>query len=168
MTLFDLGAEREVEHRVREVEAGFGHPDELDRAGGGIGDDERVGVGEADVLGREDHEAARDVARVLAGFDHAREPVEARIGIRAADRLDERGDDVVVLVVAVAQAAERERGFRVGERDRVAAVFDGERVRDLEHGEDVTRVAFAAVDEVLARVVVDRRRARDRGRVPRR
>ena len=106
---------------MREVEAGFGHPDELDRACGRVGDDERVGVGEADVLGREDHEPARDVARVLAGFDHAREPVEPGVGIRAADRLDERGDDVVVLVVAVAQAAQRERGLGVVERDRVAA-----------------------------------------------
>ena len=146
-----------MEHGVREVEPGLGHPDELDRAGRGIGDDERVGVGEADVLGREDHEPARDVARVLARFDHPREPVETGVGIGAADRLDERGDDVVVLVVAVAETAERERGLRVVERDRVATVFDGERVRDLEHGEDVPRVAFAAIDEMLARVVVDRR-----------
>ena len=50
---------------------------------------------------REDHEPARDEPRVLAGFEHAREPVDAGVGIRAADRLDERGDDVVVLVVAV-------------------------------------------------------------------
>ena len=97
----------------------------------------------------------RDEARVLARFEHAREPVEARVGIGAADRLDERGDDVVVLVVAVADAAERERGFRVGERDRRAVGLDGERVRDLEHGEEVAGVALALVDEMSQRVVVD-------------
>ena len=109
---------------MREVEPGLGHPDELDRARRRVGDDERVGVGEPDVLGREDHEPARDEARVFARFDHAREPVEPGVGIGAADRLDERGDDVVVLVVAVAQAAQRERGFGVVERDRVPAVLD--------------------------------------------
>ena len=37
--------------------------------------------------------------------------------------------------------------------------LDRERVRDLEHGEEMARVAFALVDEVLERVVVDRRSA---------
>ena len=87
---------------MREVERGLGQPDVLDRAGRGVGDEERLRIGEPDVLAREDHEPARDEARVLARLEHAREPVEARVGIGAADRLDERGDDVVVLVVAVA------------------------------------------------------------------
>ena len=38
---------------------------------------------------------------------------------------------------------------------RPVARFDRERVRDLEHGEEVARVAFALVDEMLERVVVD-------------
>ena len=33
--------------------------------------------------------------------------------------------------------------------------FDGERVRDLEHGEQMARVALALVDEMVERVVVD-------------
>ena len=87
---------------VREVDRRLGQPDVLDRPSRGVGRQERLRIGEADVLTREDHEPARDEPRVLARFEHAREPVEARVGIRAADRLDERGDDVVVLVVAVA------------------------------------------------------------------
>ena len=57
---------------------------------------------------------------LLTGFEHARKPVEAGIGIGAADRLDERRHDVVVLVVAVVHGAQRERGLRVVERDRRA------------------------------------------------
>ncbi len=71
-----------------------------------------------DVLRGEDHEPPRDEARVLAGLDHPREPVEAGVDVGAADALDERRQDVVVLVVAVAQRAQRERGLGVVERDR--------------------------------------------------
>ena len=163
-----LRRQRELDHRVREVDRDLGQADVLDGAGRSVGDEQRLRIGEPDVLAREDDEPAGDETRVLAGFEHAREPVEARVGIGAADRLDERGDDVVVLVVAVANAAQRERSFRVGERDRRAVVLDRERVRDLEHREQMTRVALALVDEMAQRFVVDRRRLRCRGRVRRR
>ncbi len=105
------------------VDRHLGQTDVLDGAGDRIRGEQRLGIGEPDVLTREDDEAAGDEAGVLSGFEHACEPVEARVGIRAADRLDERGDDVVMLVVAVAHAAERERGLGVGERDRRPAVL---------------------------------------------
>ena len=143
---------------MREVERGLGQPDVLDGAGRRFGDEERVRIGEADVFGREDDEPARDEARVLARFEHAREPVQARIGIGAADRLDERGDDVVVLVVAVANGcATRARLRRRRARSRCGRASTVERVRDLEHREQMAGVALALVDEMLERVVVDRR-----------
>ena len=39
-----------MEHRVREVERGLGQPDVLDGAGRGVGDEERLRIGEPDVL----------------------------------------------------------------------------------------------------------------------
>ena len=45
-----------------------------------------------------DDEATGDEPRILACLDHASEVVERGVGIRAANRLDERADDVVVLV----------------------------------------------------------------------
>ena len=44
------------------------------------------------------HDAPRDKARVFAGVDHFRQPVERRIGIAAAHGFDERGNGVVVRV----------------------------------------------------------------------
>ena len=150
-----LRREREMDHRVREVDRDFRQPDVLDGPGGRVGNEEGLRIGEADVLTREDDEPARDEPRILTRFEHPREPVQARVGIGAANRLDESGDDVVMLVVAVAHAAQRERGLRVGQRDGGAVGLDGQRVRDFEHREQVPGVALALVDQMAERVVVD-------------
>ncbi len=65
------------------------------------GDGQRLRIGVADVFGREAHEPARDVQRILAGFDHAREPVDRGIGIAVAHRLVQRRDEVVVLLAGL-------------------------------------------------------------------
>src|SRR5215204_1354536 len=76
-----LGREREVDDGLGEIEARLGHSDELDGAGGGVGDEQRLRVGHADVLRGEDDEAAGDQARVLPRFEHAGEPVQPGVGI---------------------------------------------------------------------------------------
>ena len=141
---------------MREVERRFRQADVFDCVRGGVRDQQRLRVGEPDVFTCEDHQSTRDEPRVLPRVEHAREPVNARVGVGAADRLDERRHDVVVLVVPVVDRAERERGFRVVERDPALRAFYRERVRNLEHGEEVAGVALALVDEMLQRVVVDR------------
>ena len=99
---------------MREVELRLGQPDELDRPGGGVGDDERRAESAIPTSSDARITSRRAMKRgVLAGFEHAREPVEPGVEIGAADALDERGDDVVVLVVAVAQRAQRQRGLGV-------------------------------------------------------
>jgi hypothetical protein len=150
-----LGRVGQVDHRVGEVELRFGHPHELDRARRRVGDDEAAGVGHPNVLRGQDHEPARDEARILARGHHAREPVEAGIDVRTADALDERGEHVVVLVVAVAERAQRERRFAVGERDRRAPRLGRQRGRDVERRQRVAGVALGAIREVGERVVVD-------------
>ena len=73
----------------------------LDRVRRGDGDEERPGVGDPDVLGGVHDQPPRDVAGVLAALEHRREVVERRVGIGAADRLDERRDEVVVRVAGL-------------------------------------------------------------------
>src|SRR5712692_6282410 len=59
---------------------------------------QRLRIGESDVFGRRDDQAARDEQWILAGLQHPRQPVHGSIRIAAAHAFDQRGDDVVVLV----------------------------------------------------------------------
>ena len=68
----------EVHDGLREVELRLGQPDVLDGVGGRDGHHERLRVGHADVLARQDDEAAGDEAGVLPRLEHAGEPVERR------------------------------------------------------------------------------------------
>ena len=56
-------------------------------------------VGEADVLHREPGQPPGDVVGVFAAGKHAFEPVERRVGIRAAQGFMQGGDQVVVAVL---------------------------------------------------------------------
>ncbi len=91
-TRFDFGAVARCTTAWARLSCASGRPDELDGAGGGVGHDEAHRVGHADVLAGEDDEAAGDEAGVLAGLEHAGQPVEGGVGVGAADALDERGD----------------------------------------------------------------------------
>ena len=99
-----LGRGREVDRRLREVELRLGQADVLERVRRGDGDEERAWVGVADVLGGEDGHPAGDEARILAAFEHRGEVVDGRVRVGAAHRLDEGGDEVVVLVGALVVA----------------------------------------------------------------
>ncbi len=75
-----------------------GIPTYLHGVGRGDRDHERLRVRHPDVLGRADHDPARDEPGVLAGLDHSREVVQRGVGVGTPDRLDERADHVVVLI----------------------------------------------------------------------
>ncbi len=96
-----LGRGREIRDRLRQRNAALRQSDEVHGVLRGDGDDERLRIGVADVLGGEDHHAPRDEERILAGLEHAHEPVDRRVGIAVAQALDERGDDVVVLLAGL-------------------------------------------------------------------
>ena len=93
-----LGRARQIGHALRERNDALGQPDEVHRVLDRDRDLQRARIGVADVLGREDHHPPRDEQRILARLDHAHHPVQRRVGIAAAHALDERGDDVVVLL----------------------------------------------------------------------
>ena len=149
---FDFGRGGEVDDGLGQVELRLGQADVLEGVRGGHRDHQRLRVGLADVLAGQDDQAADDEAGVLAGLEHAGEPVEAGVGIGAADALDERGDHVVVLVAPVAQRLGAERRLGVGQRDlgrpsprRPAAMATAH----LEAGEHVAPVAVGVAGQVL-------------------
>ena len=80
-------------------------------------------VGEADILDRGAGEAAQDVDRVLAAGQHARQPIERRVGIRAAQRFVQRADQIVMALLALVverRAALDEGGELAGPERRLA------------------------------------------------
>ena len=164
----------EVGDRLRERDPAFGQADPLGGQIRGGGDAERAGIGVADVLGREDHEPAREEEQIVAGREQARGVVERRVRIARAQALDERrGEVVVLLAVAVVEqcpAADRlAHGF---ERDArgLGPVCAGDRRGRLEDAERAPRVAVRGVrDRRRSRPRRARRdrRGRARGRPPR-
>ena len=88
----------DIEHGLRDRELAFGRAQEIVGVLGGIGDHQRLRIGEADVLDGHAHHPPRHEQRVLAGIEHAREIIQRRVGIGAAHRLMQRRDQVVVAV----------------------------------------------------------------------
>ena len=113
---FDFGRARQVRARLRQRVHALGHAHAAQRRVGGARDEQRARVGVAHVLAREDEHAARDEERVVARLEHAHHPVDRRVGIAAAHRLDERADDVVVLLAALVV---EQRPVALGRRHRL-------------------------------------------------
>ena len=68
----------------------------VDRIEGGIGKKKGIGIGQADIFGRTNHQSAGNKLRVLASLYHTSKPIEGSIRITSPDTLDECRDDVVM------------------------------------------------------------------------
>ena len=90
---------RDVDHRLGNRELAFGTAEKIVGVLGRIGDDQRLRIGKPDIFDRHPHDAAREVERVLAGVEHARQIIERRVRIGAAHRLVQGRDQVVVAVL---------------------------------------------------------------------
>jgi hypothetical protein len=115
----------------------------------GVREHESHRVGEADIFRRANHDAARDEARVFAGVNHLRQPVERGVGIAAAHGFDEGGNGVVVRVaIAVINDGflldALFGGGEINVDDAVRAGIRGER-GDFERVQTFARVAVATV-----------------------
>ncbi len=100
---FEISAGRVGFGRGGQVKRGFDdgidalrQADVIKGLGGRVGDDQAHGVTQADIFTGQDDQAAQDEARVFAGIEHLRQPVQGGIGVGAAHRLDEGRDGVVV------------------------------------------------------------------------
>ena len=96
-----FGSGGEVDRAMGEGDLGFWEADKIGGLLGGDGEDEGLGIGEADVFAGEDDEASGDEAEVFARVEHFGEPVEGGVGVGAADTFDEGGDGIVVLVAVL-------------------------------------------------------------------
>ena len=136
-----FGREREIDDGLGEREIAFGQAEEVDSIARGRCRGSALRLGEADVFDGHADDAAREIHRVFAGFQHAAEPVERGVGIGVAHGFVQRGDEVVVLLA----------GFVV-EQDAVLQSVGDDRVGDPpircrargEGGRDIERVVGGA------------------------
>ena len=76
-----LGRPGQVDDRLGQVERRLREPHVLDGPGGGLGHEERPGIGQPDVLAGQDHHAPGQETGVLPRLDHAGHPVQAGVGV---------------------------------------------------------------------------------------
>ena len=112
-------SQRQIAGGLGQGELAFGRAEEVIGLLGVERDAQRLRIGIAHVLGGEAHEPPRDVQGILAGLEHAPEPVEGAVGIRVAQRLVEGRDEVVVLLTRLVV----EEGLLL---DGLADPFDGD------------------------------------------
>ena len=92
-----LGRGGQVDRGFGQRDAGFGHADLVHRVEAGVGQQQGVGIGQADVFRGQDHQPAGDEARLFASGQHAGQVVDRCVGIAAPHRFDKGRDHVVVL-----------------------------------------------------------------------
>ena len=155
-----MGAVARVDRGLGERDRALGQADEVDGLLGGDGDGQRRGVRHADVLGREDHDAPGDEEGILARFEHPGQPVDRRVRVRCPDRLDERGDRVVVAVarLVVERSAPLQRLLDERTVDPLPAPDGGKRDLggEFEAVQCDARIAGGRVQEEAERVGIER------------
>ena len=98
-----LGRRSQIDGTLAERNASLGPADLADDIKCGVGQEQSVGVGQTDVLGRTDAQPPGNELGVLAAGDEPGQPVDCRIGVATAYALDKRRDDVVVHLAALVE-----------------------------------------------------------------
>ena len=117
-----LRRERTINHRLREDNASLRHAHQRHRLRRSRRHLQRLRISQANILTRQNHDATRHETRILAALQHARQIVHRGIRVRAAHRLNEGADHVIMLiartVVADRGAVHRLRSMRQGDAHR--------------------------------------------------
>ena len=135
----------QVDGRLAEVQLCLRQAGVLHRLGRGHSRQQGHRVGQADVLAGEDDHPPGDEAGVLPRLQHPGQVVDGRLRVAAAHALDERADDVVVVVAAVPQGAGAQRGLHVLQFHPPGV---GQRARHLQSGQHLPPVAAGPVGEM--------------------
>ena len=94
-----LGSDRQINHRLAQCQLAFGRAQTLVGERGIVGNLHGARIGQADVFPGHTDNPARQILGVGSTIEHARQPVERRVGMRPPHRLVQ-GRDLVVKIVA--------------------------------------------------------------------
>ena len=152
---FDFGAQARYVTAWASVNWHSGRPTNSQACAAATASGRRGRIGIAHVLAGQDHQPPGEEPHVFAPFEHPGQPVEGRVGIAAANALDQRADRVVmrvaVAVVLHRLALDRLLGQLAGELDRRLVARQH---ADLQRRERPAGVAVAHFGQKLQGVVV--------------
>ncbi|MNY42939.1 hypothetical protein D3C86_1778670 [compost metagenome] len=79
-----LGRDRQIDHRLAQRQLALGRTQAFIGQRRVVGDLHGARIGQAYVFPGHAHDAAREIACIGATVEHARQPIERRVGVRAA------------------------------------------------------------------------------------
>lgn len=100
-----LGRQRQVGDRLGQGQLPFGRAQPLLGVPSVQAESQRPGIGIADVLAGDAHQAAGHVQRIASAIEHAAQPVQGAVRIGAAHRLVQRRNLVVEHVATLVETA---------------------------------------------------------------
>ena len=154
-----LRRRRHVDRRVSQRDPRLGHAHHLRGARGIHRHAEGIRIRQAHILAGADDDAPGDEADILSGIQHEGQPIERRIGVAAAHRLDEGRNRIVVPVARAIVANGLFLDALLGHRQRhVHHAGLGGRRRERGHFERRQGLAHVAVrleGEVSQRLFID-------------
>ena len=146
-----LGGQRDVDGRLGQGQLALRRPHKFVSVLGRDRDDQRLRVGQPDVLRGGPHDPPGDVEWVLPGREQPGEPVERRVGLGVAQRLVEGRDQVEVLLagLVVEGRPALEGVLDVLERDLIALAEVGGQLQEVQ---GAARVPVAGPRDELGRL----------------
>ena len=144
-----LGGAGHEDHRLGQRQLALGRAEALEGLDGVQGNLQRARVGQADVLGGHAHDAAAEVERIGAAIEHAREPVQCRVGGGAAHRLVQGRDLVVELLSALVEAPTAIREYLVQRGfDDLPTLAFRDVCRDFQQGQCTADIAIGGMRDL--------------------
>ena len=148
-----FGGERQVDGGLGQVVLGLGEANPGKGLGGGDRLDQGLGVGEADILRGQYQQAPDDEFGVLAGVEHAGQPIEGGVDIGTPHAFDEGGNGIVMgISVTIIQHGPGLDGFLGYLQIEInAAVGCGRGAEDgqLQGIEGVAQIAAGQISQML-------------------
>ena len=145
----------DVNGRLGDWDARLRPTDEFGSLERRIGQDQRHGVGQAYVLGGVNNDATGNKSGILPGMDHLRQPIQRRVDVAPAHRLDESGDRVVMrILVAVVHHRlflDTLLGHLQGDADHAVGIGRGRQRGDFDRVQRLARIAVGHSRQVLQR-----------------